>query len=151
MRPTFEWQPAPSPALLFVYGTLRRGSNHPMARWLAFHARYIGNGRLKGRLYHLGQYPGAIVSDRADEWVRGDLYEMRGAHRLLARLDHYEGVEKGRKRLTEYQRVVVAIERDDGEVQQAWVYRYRLPINHFKRLITGDFLRQRRRLPHWQI
>lgn len=132
------------PSLLFVYGTLRRGYNHPMARLLALHARYLGPGRLQGRLYRPGRYPGAIFSQRPGDWVQGDLYQMKAAARLLTRLDRYEGLDSGRKRLSEYHRVIASIHGDDGRTQSAWVYRYRLPVNRLKRLVSGDFLRQRR-------
>src|SRR5574339_636591 len=132
------WERCPAVALLFVYGTLRRGFNHPMARLLALHARYVGAGWLNGRLYHLGRYPGVIFSHRPDDWVRGDLYEMNAPPRLLSRLDRYEGVDTDRKRLAEYQRLIAEIRRGDGATQQAWVYCYRLPVNRLKRLGFGD-------------
>src|SRR5580692_7203168 len=43
---------------LFVYGTLRKGSGNPHARRLAEHAEWAGPGRIPGRLYRLGRYPG---------------------------------------------------------------------------------------------
>lgn len=115
--------------LLFVYGTLRRGFRHPMARLLALSASYSGAGRLPGRLYRLGSYPGAILSHNPGEWVRGDLYAMKNPSKLLARIDRYEALDRGRRRQAEYQRVVTAIQRDDGTTSLAWVYRYRGPVH----------------------
>ena len=43
---------------LFVYGTLRRGSGHPMSRFLAARARLLAGARVPGRLYDLGGFPG---------------------------------------------------------------------------------------------
>ena len=133
--------------LLFVYGTLRRGFNHPMARMLALRARYLEAARLNGRLYHLGRYPGVILSHLPDEWVRGDLYELSGAPGLLARLDRYEGVLVGRRGRSEYRRVVATVHLDSGVKLRAWIYLYQLPVNRQKRLVSGDFTRYRRSSP----
>lgn len=133
--------------LLFVYGTLRRGSRHPMARLLALHADYLGAGHLNGRLYRLGRYPGAVISQHPNDWVRGDIYEMKLPQALLARMDRYEGVDSGRRRLGEYQRAIAAIHLDNGSMRHAWVYLYKLSVNRKKRMVTGDYLRQRRRSP----
>jgi gamma-glutamylcyclotransferase (GGCT)/AIG2-like uncharacterized protein YtfP len=140
--------------LLFVYGTLRRDSHHPMSRLLALHADYLGAGQLNGRLYRLGRYPGAVISQHPSDWVRGDIYAMKVPQALLARMDRYEGLDIGRRRLGEYQRAIVAIRLDDGSIRQAWVYLYKPPIKRIKRMVTGDYLRQWRRSPErcdWRV
>ncbi|MEC4749948.1 gamma-glutamylcyclotransferase [Methylomicrobium sp. Wu6] len=48
--------------LLFVYGTLRRGSDHPIARHLADNAEWLGFGEFHGLLFDIGAYPGAVPS-----------------------------------------------------------------------------------------
>ena len=47
------------PSHLFVYGSLRSESAHPMARRLRVSARLIGKGSARGVLYDLGAYSGA--------------------------------------------------------------------------------------------
>lgn len=133
--------------LLFVYGTLRRGANHPMSRLLALHTRYLGAGHLNGRLYRLGRYPGAVISQRPNDRVRGDIYQIKVPEALLVRMDRYEGLGSGRRHLGEYQRASAAIRLDNGSMRQAWVYLYKLSVNRRKRMVTGDYLRQRRRSP----
>ncbi len=76
---------------LFVYGTLRRGSENQFARQLAEQGRFIGVARVPGRLYNLGSYPGAVASDQPDEWIRGEIFSVDSV--LLAALDEYEGAE----------------------------------------------------------
>ena len=86
-----ETAPAPG-ALLFVYGTLKRGgSNHG---WLEGQI-FLGPARTAPgfTLYSLGKYPG-LVADAADrDGVVGELWSVDAA--CLARLDAFEGVPEG--------------------------------------------------------
>ena len=44
--------------LLFVYGTLMRGFDNPMAQLLSRSADFIGEAHCRGRLYRVTHYPG---------------------------------------------------------------------------------------------
>ena len=46
--------------LLFVYGTLMRGFDHPMAKLLSRSAEFCGEARCQGRLYLVKHYPGLV-------------------------------------------------------------------------------------------
>jgi gamma-glutamylcyclotransferase (GGCT)/AIG2-like uncharacterized protein YtfP len=76
---------------LFVYGTLRRGSNNKFARLLAKQGHFVSEARVPGRLYDLGRYPGAVASDQPDQWIHGEVFSVDNA--LLTALDEYEGAE----------------------------------------------------------
>jgi gamma-glutamylcyclotransferase (GGCT)/AIG2-like uncharacterized protein YtfP len=76
---------------LFVYGTLRRGSESQFARLLAEQGRFMGVARVPGRLYDLGSYPGAVASNQPDQWIHGEVFSVDSA--LLTALDEYEGME----------------------------------------------------------
>ena len=67
------------PEYLFVYGTLLRDIGHPMAEFLARQARFVGDAKMPGRLYDLGPYPGMREPENVDDWVHGELYELRNA------------------------------------------------------------------------
>lgn len=106
---------------LFVYGTLRPGHGHPMSAWLLGRARHLGGAAMRGRLYDLGPYGGAVYADDAsppDDVVRGDVLELSAgdAEAVLARLDEYEG--------SDFPRREVVVEMDSGgEVRcQAYLY-----------------------------
>jgi len=105
-----------SPAYLFVYGTLRRGSPNRFAQLLESQARFIGNARVVGRLYSFGKYPGAIRSDLPGEWVRGEVFLLKAPARILQALDEYEGPK--------YERVAVPVELASGKHIESWVYFY---------------------------
>lgn len=116
---------------LFVYGTLRRGSNHDFARLLESASEFVANGRLKGSLYRISHYPGWI--EDSDEWVLGEIWQPRDAGSLMRELDEYEGPE--------YRRVVRQVEISDG-LRECWVYLYTTPIEGKVRIISGDWLGQ---------
>ena len=57
--------------LLFVYGTLMRGFDHPMAKLLAGNAEFLGPAQCRGRLYLVKHYPGLVASDDPADIVHG--------------------------------------------------------------------------------
>ena len=80
------------PEHLFVYGTLRAESGHPMAHRLRVGARHIGKGSTPGLLYDFGSWPGAFFAPEEKYRVIGERVRARANPRLLADLDKYEGV-----------------------------------------------------------
>jgi gamma-glutamylcyclotransferase (GGCT)/AIG2-like uncharacterized protein YtfP len=107
---------------LFVYGTLRPGSSHSMAKFLADHARHVGPAKMPGRLYNLGRYPGMVAAVDADDWVIGDIFQIADADPVLARLDEYEGATGEAPRLFERKRGAAHLE--SGATVEAWHYQY---------------------------
>ncbi len=76
-------------AVLFVYGTLKRGgANHG---WLDGQT-FLGPARTGPgvTLYSLGEYPGLVAEPSDREGVVGELWAVDAA--CLARLDAFEGV-----------------------------------------------------------
>ena len=116
-------------SLLFVYGTLREFFDMPMAQRLRREAHCLGVARVAGRLYDLGRYPALKRAHRRGEWVIGELYRLRTAHRTLRVLDRYEACFLR-------ERVVVRLAR---RVSRAWVYRFRGPVRARNRIASGDY------------
>src|SRR6202171_3172997 len=105
---------------LFVYGTLMRGFDHPMARLLSRSADFIGEARCQGRLYLIKHYPGLVLSDDPNDVVFGELYRLRGPKELLREFDMYEACGEGFAEPTEYVRRMIAVTRDDRSADEAW-------------------------------
>jgi gamma-glutamylcyclotransferase (GGCT)/AIG2-like uncharacterized protein YtfP len=124
---------------LFVYGTLRQGSGHPLAALLARRARLLGRGRVAGRLYDLGPYPGMTDPLTGGEQVRGDVYELRDANATLAILDAYEGCGPSDPQPRLYERVLTLATLDGGESLTVWVYVYRGPVADGQHLPSGEY------------
>lgn len=122
---------------LFVYGTLKRRSRHPMARRLARIARYAGPGRIAGRLYNLGRFPGLKPPRSPDDWVEGDLYELGDdADAILREMDAYENAESPPP--APYDRTREPIRTDSVE-RLAWVYWYRGEVDEAHYIASGVF------------
>ena len=115
---------------LFVYGTLRSGFRNRYARMLAARAVLLGPARMRGRLYHLQQYPGMRTSACPGEWVVGELYMLPGAASLSA-LDRYEGPRFRRKCCHAFDAA--------GRRRPAWVYEYLGRVSESHRIPSGDY------------
>jgi gamma-glutamylcyclotransferase (GGCT)/AIG2-like uncharacterized protein YtfP len=125
--------------LLFVYGTLMRGFDHPMAKLLSRSAEFCGDAHCQGRLYLVKHYPGLVLSDDPGDVVFGELYRLRRPEESFATLDDYEGCGPG-VASPQYVRQVLPVTLDDGTVSDAWTYVYNRPVAKLKRITSGRFL-----------
>jgi gamma-glutamylcyclotransferase (GGCT)/AIG2-like uncharacterized protein YtfP len=125
---------------LFVYGTLMRGFDHPMAQLLSRRADFVGEARCRGRLYRVKHYPGLVLSDYARDVVFGELFRLRRPAELLREFDMYEACGEGFAEPTEYIRRMLRVTMDDGAVSEAWTYIYNWPVADLQRIDSGRFL-----------
>ena len=125
---------------LFVYGTLMRDFDHPMAQLLSRSADFIGEARCRGRLYLIKHYPGLVLSDDADEVVFGELYRLTQPEALLREFDMYEACGEGFAEPTEYLRRMLPVTLADGAISEAWTYIYNWPVAHLARIESGRFV-----------
>src|ERR1700761_2996432 len=128
---------------LFVYGTLMRDFDHPMAQLLSRSADFIGEARCPGRLYLVKHYPGMVLSDAADDVVFGELYRLKQPEALLREFDMYEACGEGFAEPTEYIRRLLPVTLvDAGEtlITEAWPYLYNWPVAHLPRIASGRFM-----------
>ena len=126
---------------LFVYGTLMRGFDHPMARLLSANADFVGAARCRGRLYLVKYYPGLVLSDDPKDVVFGELFRLRRPVELLREFDMYEACGEGFTMPTEYIRQMLQLTLDDGAVSEAWTYLYNWPVAGLPRIASGRFLK----------
>jgi gamma-glutamylcyclotransferase (GGCT)/AIG2-like uncharacterized protein YtfP len=126
--------------LLFVYGTLMRGFDHPMAQLLSRNADFVAEARCGGRLYLMKHYPGLVLSDAPDEIVFGELYRLNRSDELLREFDMYEACGEGFAAPTEYIRQMLPVILHDGAAIEAWTYVYNWPVAHLPRITSGRFM-----------
>jgi gamma-glutamylcyclotransferase (GGCT)/AIG2-like uncharacterized protein YtfP len=125
---------------LFVYGTLMRGFDHPMAQLLSRSAEFIGEARCQGRLYLVKHYPGMVLSDDPSDVVFGELYRLRSPKELLREFDMYEACGEGFAEPTEYVRKMLSVTLGDGAPGDAWTYVYNWPVTRLPRIASGRFM-----------
>ena len=138
------------PDHLFVYGTLRAESAHPMAHRLRVAARNIGTGSTPGRLYDFGSWPGAFFAREERYRVIGNVFVLGAGHRLLIDLDKYEGVTPAQGEEREFpeaeglfHRIAVKVTLDKGGSVEAFAYALK-EMPRARLIRTGDFIADRR-------
>ena len=125
---------------LFVYGTLMRGFDHPMAQLLSRSADFLGEAQCRGRLHLIKHYPGLVLSDDPADIVFGELYRPRQPDALLREFDMYEACGEGFSEPTEYIRRILPVTLQGGAAGEAWTYLYNWPLSGLPRIASGRFL-----------
>lgn len=130
--------------LLFVYGTLRRGFelHHHLAR---LGARFQAEAKVPGRLFDLGRFPGARPADREQEWVQGEVFELRQPAADLEVLDEVEGFTPGAPAQSEFVRAISAVVLNSGARQSCWIYWLGPGQGIRRRIVSGDYAEWRSR------
>lgn len=106
---------------LFVYGTLRRGfALHSHLRKSS--VRYLGKGKIRGDLYDLGEFPGALPSSSPDREIEGEVYELLEAKKQLEQLDRIEEFHPERPEDSLFIRRSAIVRLEKGQRYKAWVY-----------------------------
>ena len=126
--------------LLFVYGTLMRGFDHPMARLLSANADFVGEARCRARLYLIKHYPGLVLPGDPADAVSGELYRLRAPEPMLREFDMYEACGPGFREPTEYVRRMLNVTLGDGTASEAWTYVYNWPVAGLPHIASGRFL-----------
>jgi glycerophosphoryl diester phosphodiesterase len=109
---------------IFVYGTLRPASAPAGIRAVTRTLRSLGPARVRGRLYDLGSYPGAVPDPGATCWIEGELVGLGADSPPLAWFDEYEGIDPDDPERGLFRRErVLALDRAGREVA-CWIYAY---------------------------
>lgn len=129
--------PIQTPPLLFVYGTLRRGSDHPNAARLARESVWLGTATLTGTLYRVSWHPALVLE--GEDRVTGDLLRLTDPTGSLPWLDAFESCGPDDPPPHDYRREMAQVMTADGVVP-AMVYVWNLPLDGLERMPGGDWL-----------
>jgi gamma-glutamylcyclotransferase (GGCT)/AIG2-like uncharacterized protein YtfP len=127
--------------LIFVYGSLRRGFHGPAFQYIAPYFKHLADGKVKGKLYDLGEYPAALPTTD-DHFIIGELYEANspdGFDWAISQLDDYEGVHPEEGEVQLYDRALTTVYTDNGEFS-AWIYWYKCDVTGKPVIESGDVL-----------
>jgi gamma-glutamylcyclotransferase (GGCT)/AIG2-like uncharacterized protein YtfP len=122
------------PCFLFVYGTLAVAQN-PFARRLVAEGFYLGEGKMRGKLYDAGDYPGAVYHAESSSEVKGYIFSVPAAPSFWSMLDDYEGVGQDE----EFILTVVPVDRNGSRYLCA-VYLYKRSVARLREIVSGDYL-----------
>lgn len=121
---------------VFVYGTLRRGEVNDINRRHPA-PNFLGLARIRGALYDLGPYPGAILG--GEGWVQGEVYAITPElERQLDLLEEVTPIPSG-----EYTRRHLAVEVA-GRALSCLIYEIAgARVQGRPRIASGDWLQRR--------
>ncbi|KAA3626325.1 MAG: gamma-glutamylcyclotransferase [Proteobacteria bacterium] len=126
--------------LLFVYGTLLTGTGDAaLDRLLKRCLVPLNDAVVRGRLYRLGGYPGAVPDPECQTRVPGVIVHVRHARFCWPRLDRYEDCGRlyTRERIT-------AFALPGGVPVSCWIYRYRGRTRFRQRIRSAEYQAVRR-------
>jgi gamma-glutamylcyclotransferase (GGCT)/AIG2-like uncharacterized protein YtfP len=126
---------------LFVYGSLRSGFRSPAYEYISRYFDLVGPGKVKGKLFDLGEYPAAKPTDE-NKFVVGELYRIRNENEFgwaIGQLDDYEGVNVGFDEIQLYHRAIAEVYLDD-KTTNAWIYWYHGEVKDKPVIESGDVL-----------
>jgi gamma-glutamylcyclotransferase (GGCT)/AIG2-like uncharacterized protein YtfP len=115
---------------LFVYGTLMDEDNK-YGIYLRDNSRFFANGKIKGKLYYLGDYPGAVLG--GEDYIYGTILQMDNPAEALALIDIYEGFGEDQPQPNEFIRLLTKAETDTGPLE-CWIYLYNWPYENIIRI-----------------
>ena len=139
---------------LFVCGTLLPELTSLLPahlKTLIERLRPVGAATVPGRLYDLGEYPGAIVDPDARTQIHGYVLELPALPEedndaeasFWQRLDEYEGFDSraGERNLFLRQRCTATLA--DGRPLECWLYSSNQAVSEMQRIPGGDYLKHR--------
>jgi gamma-glutamylcyclotransferase (GGCT)/AIG2-like uncharacterized protein YtfP len=124
--------------LLFVYGSLLNADNE-FGGYLNNNSTLIGRGKLKGRLYDIGEYPGAVTDIENGYPIAGSICKLNKPE-AFALLDNYEGFGPEQEQPNLFIRELLTIETSE-RIINCWVYLYNLDIDGLTEIKSGDYVR----------
>ena len=125
---------------LFVYGTLMRGFDHPMAQLLSRSADFLGEATLPRPALSGQALSGAGAVGRSPTTsCSANSIACATRDALLGEFDMYEACGEGFPEPTEYLRQMLPVTLDDGTASEAWTYVYNWPVTGLPRIASGGF------------
>lgn len=126
---------------LFVYGSLRSGFRSTAYEYISRYFDLVGNAKVQGLLFDLGNYPAAKPSGE-NKFIVGELYRIRHQNEFtwaMGQLDDYEGVDVAFDEVQLYRRELTEVVCNN-QLTHAWIYWYNGDISGKTSIESGDVL-----------
>jgi gamma-glutamylcyclotransferase (GGCT)/AIG2-like uncharacterized protein YtfP len=121
---------------LFVYGTLKDEFAPPEIAGTVKKMKFVGNGFAYGKLYDLGEYPGAVLGTR--DKIFGSIYEVPDDENILRKLDEYEGFHPQTPKESLYLRKKIKVYINDKTLT-SWIYEYNQDLTNKPLIKSGNY------------
>jgi len=123
---------------LFLYGTLLPKFAPAELRRTLKRLRWTGEAQVRGRLYDLGEFPGAILDASSESQIRGEVFSFSDDS-VLEILDSYEEFDPENTEQSLFIRTKVAATLPVGRILDCWVYVYNRNPQNASILPDGDY------------
>jgi gamma-glutamylcyclotransferase (GGCT)/AIG2-like uncharacterized protein YtfP len=126
---------------LFVYGSLRSGFKSPMYDYISRYFTFIGEAKVKGKLYDMGSYPAGVPTNE-DTFITGELYQLKDESEyswVMGQLDDYEGVNVEADEMQLYRREIAEV-ITGNQLTHAWIYWYNGDVSNKPLIASGDLM-----------
>lgn len=126
---------------LFVYGSLRSGFHSPVYEYICRFFKFIGEAKVKGKLFDMGSYPAGMPTNE-DTYIVGELYQAKNEHEFswaIGQLDDYEGVDVEFDEVQLYRREVTEV-NFNNHLTRAWIYWYNGDVSGRPVIASGDLM-----------
>lgn len=126
---------------LFVYGSLRSGFHSPVYEYISRFFKFIGEAKVRGKLFDMGSYPAGIATNDSN-FIVGELYQAKSEHEFswaIGQLDDYEGVTVEPDEVQLYKRQITEVQIN-GQLTHAWIYWFNGDISGRPLITSGDLM-----------
>lgn len=126
---------------LFVYGSLRRGFQHPVFDYIKNHFTFVSYASANGKMFDFGDYPAAIPTNDGGNIV-GELFVANSDDDFnwaISQLDDYEGLNPEAGELALYKRELATVAYNQSETT-AWIYWFNGDVTGKPLIESGDVL-----------
>lgn len=126
---------------LFVYGSLRSGFRSPVYEYISRFFTFIGEAKVRGRLFDMGSYPAGIATND-NHFIVGELYRANQENEFswaIGQLDDYEGVSVEPDEVQLYRREITEV-HFNSQLTHAWIYWYNGDVSGRTLIASGDLL-----------
>ena len=124
---------------LFLYGTLLADEAPDEIAGAVKSLRRIGPAQVGGRLYDLGEYPGAILAPTSKTMIQGEVFELPGTPAILRALDDYEEFDPQNTENSLFVRTKARATLLDGPQLDCWMYVYNADPGSAPLLTSGTY------------
>ena len=124
---------------IFIYGTLSPDMAPDEIAHVVQQLKFVGNGFVYGKLYDLGEFPGAKLADGKRSKIRGRVYKLPPNKQIIKSLDAFEEFVPIRPSKSLYLRKKTRVALENGKTIDSWIYEYNGDTSQSPTIRGGDY------------